>query len=66
MKEYNKEKLHEYAKELFALCLDKKIQHETQYDFEEESILLNYSRFTTSINKESFQYKDEEIGHYPI
>lgn len=23
MKEYNKEKLHEYAKELFALCLDK-------------------------------------------
>lgn len=25
MKEYNKEKLHEYAKELFALCLEKNI-----------------------------------------
>ena len=25
MKEYNKEKLHEYAKELFALCLEKEI-----------------------------------------
>ena len=25
MKEYNKEKLHEYAKELFALCLEKYI-----------------------------------------
>lgn len=26
MKEYNKQQLHEYAKELFALCLEKKIQ----------------------------------------
>lgn len=25
MKTYNKEKLHEYAKELFALCLEKEI-----------------------------------------
>lgn len=28
MKEYNKEKLHEYAKEMFALCLEKGLKFE--------------------------------------
>lgn len=35
MKKYDKEKLNEYAKELFALCLKKRICFEYNYRLEE-------------------------------
>lgn len=36
MKEYNKEKLHEYAKELFALCLKKGLD----FEYSEKSLSI--------------------------
>lgn len=49
MKEYNKEKLNEYAKELFALCLEKHLRFNIMgYSFEifiEKENKLYYSSF---------------------
>lgn len=40
MKEYDKEKLNEYAKELFALCLDKSLDFE--FNIITEKIIIGY------------------------
>lgn len=50
MKEYNKEKLHEYAKELFALCLDKGIR------FEKSGFVIIVGSYDCNISKKYFNY----------
>lgn len=54
MKEYNKEKLHEYAKELFALCLEKGFSLDLM---DSKYIRVEYNKnrhFLTYINEEHF------------
>lgn len=60
METYNKEKLHEYAKELFALCLEKGVQFE--YDSESNAIFVQWQIFRCSLEEESFNIKSEENG----
>lgn len=61
MKEYDKEKLHEYAKELFALCLEK--------GFHFDAIISNNSIYVESwghtyICEQMFDYR--LLGTTPI
>lgn len=64
MKTYKKEKLHECARELFALCLEKGIQFEI--DNECESILIDWGRLQTNISEDTFKEKDHIIDLMPI
>lgn len=67
MKEYNKEKLHEYAKELFALCLEKGL-HITKNPQAENINVYNISRKglteigTCYISNDLFDLKDNYIS----
>lgn len=65
MKEYNKEKLHEYAKELFALCLEKNIIMELSGKY---AIHLSLDVECTSYINENFSKKEEtkHINYLPI
>lgn len=42
MKEYDKEKLHEYAKELFALCLEKGLYFE--YNESKVGVMIGFKK----------------------
>lgn len=60
MKEYNKEKLHEYAKELFALCVEKGIDF---YDFikEAEHLIVSFDGYFISSYINKYNYKCRSI-----
>ena len=67
MKEYDKEKLNEYAKELFALCLDKGIDLNTISN--EEIHITTDKYYVCYLTKELFDYRytySEEELHLPI
>lgn len=61
MKEYNKEKLHEYAKELFALCLDKGIIYEYYSKDKQFVLYLNNDLFKTYFSKQSYLARSKKV-----
>lgn len=61
MKEYNKEKLHEYAKELFALCLEKELF--IDYNPSVESISISI-KCGMSLENVGYCYMSEKLYFY--